>query len=105
MLKMKKAAGENEGDDGDKDSSSSSEFEIDEIEREKIIQAKIAKYKQLRKRKRQEKEDAAYVPSPERVSESQTPPLGGRKKAGARKRVVTPKIKKPMKIVLKKKPT
>ncbi|MFS7964613.1 hypothetical protein Hanom_Chr08g00752401 [Helianthus anomalus] len=50
------------------------------------------------------------MPSPEHISESQSPP-SGKKKAGARKKVVstkirkvTPKIKIP-KIVLKKKPT
>ncbi|XP_022024182.1 glutamic acid-rich protein-like [Helianthus annuus] len=110
-----KAADDIEGDDVNKSttsSSSSSEDEIDVIEREKRIQAEVEKEKQLRKRKRQEKDDDAYVPSPERVSESQSPPSGGRKKAGARKRIVSPKIKKvtqkikkPTKIILKKKPT
>ncbi|XP_022042033.1 glutamic acid-rich protein-like [Helianthus annuus] len=104
-----------EGDDVDKDttssSSSSDEEVVDETERRKRIQDEIEKEKQLRKRKRQEKDDDdVYVPSPEHVSESQSPP-GGRKKAGARKKVispkirkVTPKISKP-KIVLKKKQT
>ncbi|XP_035840181.1 fibrous sheath CABYR-binding protein-like [Helianthus annuus] len=101
-------------DDVDKDttsSSSSSEEEVDETERLRRIQEATKQEKLLRKRKRQEKDDDdAYVPSPEHVSESQSPP-GGRKKAGARKKVispkirkVTPKISKP-KIVLKKKPT
>ncbi|XP_035838741.1 glutamic acid-rich protein-like [Helianthus annuus] len=102
---IEKATGEKEGDDGDKDSSSSSDEEIDEIERERRIQPEIAKEKQLRKRKRQENEDEVYVPSPGEVIESQTPPSGGKKKAGARKKVVTPKMKKPLKILLKKKPT
>ncbi|XP_035830769.1 proteoglycan 4-like [Helianthus annuus] len=104
-----------EGDDVDKDTSSSSsssdEEVVDETERRKRIQVEIEKEKQLRKRKRQEKDDdAAYVPSPEHVSESQSPP-GGRKKAGARKKVVSPKIRKVTpkiskpKIVLKKKQT
>ncbi|XP_022032569.1 bromodomain-containing protein 4-like [Helianthus annuus] len=94
-----KVADDIEGDDVNKStrsSSSSSEDEIDE----------------LRKRKRQEKDDDAYIPSPEHVSESQSTPSGGRKKVGARKRIVspkikkvTPKIKKPTKIVLKKKPS
>ncbi|MFS7912396.1 hypothetical protein Hanom_Chr02g00129491 [Helianthus anomalus] len=102
-----------EGDDVDKSttgSSSSSEDEIDETERLKRIQEETEKEKQLRKRKRQEKEDAPYVPSPQHDSGSQSPPSGGRKKTGARKRIVSPKIKKVTpkittpKIVLKKKP-
>ncbi|XP_022019207.1 uncharacterized protein LOC110919241 [Helianthus annuus] len=76
-----------EGDDVDKDttsSSSSSEEEVDETERLRKVQEAIEKEKLLRKRKRQEKDDDdAYVPSPEHVSESQSPP-SGRKKAGAR---------------------
>ncbi|XP_035845816.1 uncharacterized protein DDB_G0284459-like [Helianthus annuus] len=109
-----KAADDIEGDDVNKSttsSSSSSEDEIDEVEREKRIQEEIAKERQLRKRKRQEKDDDAYIPSPEHVSESQSTPSGGRKN-GARKRIVSPKIKKvtqkikkPTKIVLKKKPS
>ncbi|MFS7906214.1 hypothetical protein Hanom_Chr01g00056671 [Helianthus anomalus] len=109
-----KALEDIEGDDVEKSttsSSSSSDDEIDETERLKRIQEETEKEKQLRKRKRQEKDDVAYIPSPEHVSESQSP-SGGRKKAGARKRIVspkikkvTPKIKKPTKIVLKKKPS
>ncbi|XP_022040679.1 uncharacterized protein LOC110943235 [Helianthus annuus] len=100
-----------EGDDVNKSttsSSSSSDEEIDETERLRRIQEATEKEKQLRKRKRQEKDDAAYVPSPEHVSESQSP-SSGKKKAGARKRIVSPKIKKVTtkitkpKIVLKKK--
>ncbi|MCQ7285355.1 hypothetical protein NP026_23650, partial [Salmonella enterica] len=100
-----------EGDDVNKDttsSSSSSDDEIDETERLRRGQEEIEQEKLLRKRKRQEKDDdAAYVPSPEHVSESQSPP-GGRKKAGAHKKVVSPKIRKVTpkikmpKIVLKK---
>ncbi|XP_035838866.1 formin-like protein 5 [Helianthus annuus] len=77
----------------------------------KRIQAETEKEKLLRKRKRQEKEDAPYVPSPQHVSGSQTPPSSGRKKAGARKKVLSPKIRKvtpkisKLKIVLKKKPS
>ncbi|XP_022024502.1 stress response protein nst1-like [Helianthus annuus] len=109
-----KVADDIEGDDVDKSTtsfSSSSDDEIDETERLKRIQEETEKEKQLRKRKRQEKDDAGYIPSPEYVSESQSP-SGGRKKAGARKRIVspkikmvTPKIKKPTKIVLKNKPS
>ncbi|KAJ0588571.1 hypothetical protein HanIR_Chr04g0176151 [Helianthus annuus] len=103
-----------EGDDVDKDttsSSSSSEEEVDESERLRKVQEAIEQEKLLRKRKRQEKDDDdAYIPSPEHVSESQSPP-SGRKKAGARKKVVSPKIRKVTpkikmpKIVLEKKPT
>ncbi|XP_022024605.1 glutamic acid-rich protein-like [Helianthus annuus] len=102
-----------EGDDVDKDttsSSSSSDDEIDEAERLRRIQEATEKEKQLRKRKRQEKDDVAYVPSPKHVYESQSP-SSGRKKAGARKRIVSPKIMKvttkitKLKIVLKKKPS
>ncbi|XP_021980563.1 fibrous sheath CABYR-binding protein-like [Helianthus annuus] len=101
-----------EGDDVNKSttiSSSSSDEEIDENERLRRIQEATEKEKQLRKRKRQEKDDSAYVPSPEHVSESQSP-SSGKKKAGAKKRIVSPKIKKVTtkitkpKIVLKKKP-
>ncbi|XP_022040998.1 swi5-dependent recombination DNA repair protein 1 homolog [Helianthus annuus] len=102
-----------EGDDVNKSttsSSSSSDDEIDETERLKRIQAETEKEKLLRKRKRQEKEDAPYVPSPQHVSESQSP-SSGRKKAGSRKKVVSPKIRKVTpkiskpKIVLKRKPS
>ncbi|XP_021995251.1 transcription initiation factor TFIID subunit 3-like [Helianthus annuus] len=101
-----------EGDDVKKSttsSSSSSDEEIDENERLRRIQEATEKEKQLKKRKRQEKDDAAYVPSPEHVSESQSP-SSGKKKAGAKKRIVSTKIKKVTmkitkpKIVLKKKP-
>ncbi|XP_035845287.1 serine/arginine repetitive matrix protein 1-like [Helianthus annuus] len=103
-----------EGDDVDKDTTSSSsslDDEIDETERLRRVQEEIEQEKLLRKRKRQEKDDdEAYVPSPEHVSVSQSP-QGGRKKAGARKKVVSPKIRKVTpkiskpKIVLKKKQT
>ncbi|XP_021971579.1 fibrous sheath CABYR-binding protein-like [Helianthus annuus] len=101
-----------EGDDVNKSTTSSlssSDDEIDETGRLRRIQEATEKEKQLRKRKRQEKDDAAYVPSPEHVSESQSP-SSGKKKAGAKKRIVSPKIKKfttkitKLKIVLKKKP-
>ncbi|XP_022028876.1 uncharacterized protein LOC110929985 [Helianthus annuus] len=103
-----------EGDDVDKSttsSSSSSDDEIDETERLRRVQEATKQEKLLRKRKRQEKDDDdAYVPSPEHVSESQSPSVG-QKKAGARKKVVSPKIRKVTpkikmpKIVLKKKPS
>ncbi|XP_022040538.1 serine/arginine repetitive matrix protein 1-like [Helianthus annuus] len=102
-----------EGDDVNKSttsSSSSSEDEIDETECLRRIQEATEKEKQLRKRKRQEKDDAAYIPSLEHVSESKSP-SSGRKKVGARKRIVSPKIKKVTpkitkpKIILKKKPS
>ncbi|XP_022040321.1 nucleolar transcription factor 1-like [Helianthus annuus] len=85
-----------EGDDVNKSttsSSSSSDDEIDKTERLRRIQEATEKEKQLKKRKRQEKDDAAYVPSPEHVSESQSP-SSGKKKACAKKRIVSPKIKK-----------
>ncbi|XP_021985432.1 transcription initiation factor TFIID subunit 3-like [Helianthus annuus] len=101
-----------EGDDVDKSttsSSSSSDDGIDEIESRKRIQEEIEKEKLLRKRKRQEKDDDdVYVPSPENVSGSQSSPRV-RKKAGGRKKVVSPKIVKASpkikvtKTVLKKK--
>ncbi|KAJ0743580.1 hypothetical protein HanPI659440_Chr10g0377541 [Helianthus annuus] len=93
-VQKEKVVDDVEGDDVDKSttsSSSSSEDEIDENERLKRIQEETEKEKLLRKRKRQEKEDALYEPSPQRVSESQSPPSSGRKKAGARKRIVSPK--------------
>ncbi|MFS7916551.1 hypothetical protein Hanom_Chr03g00178511 [Helianthus anomalus] len=103
-----------EGDDVEKSttsSSSSSDDEIDEIERLRRVKEATEHEKLLRKRKRREKDDdVAYVPSPEHVSESQSPP-SGKKKVGARKKVVTPKIRKATpkiskpKIVLKKKQT
>ncbi|MFS7913106.1 hypothetical protein Hanom_Chr02g00137951 [Helianthus anomalus] len=102
-----------EGDDVDKSttsSSSSSDNGIDEVESRKRIQAEIEKEKLLRKRKRQEKDDDdVYVPSPKHVSGSQSSPKA-RKKAGGRKKVVSPRIrkvnpKKSPKIVLKKKPS
>ncbi|XP_022030893.1 probable serine/threonine-protein kinase kinX [Helianthus annuus] len=101
-----------EGDDIDKSttsSSSSSDDGNDEIESRKRIQEEIEKEKMLRKRKRQEKDDDdVYVPSPEHVSGSQSS-LRVRKKAGGRKKVVSPKIVKASpkikvtKTVLKKK--
>ncbi|XP_022031653.1 RNA-binding protein 33-like [Helianthus annuus] len=105
-----KAAGEEGGDDVNKSttsSSSSSEDEIDETERYKKVMSAAEKVKQ-KKRKRSDKDDDddVYIPSQENVEDVQTPPSsGGRKKVGARKRVVTPKMKKPLKIVLKKKST
>ncbi|XP_021991487.1 MAP7 domain-containing protein 1-like [Helianthus annuus] len=97
VAQKEKVVDDVEGDDVDK--STTKEFK----KRQK-------KKKQLRKRKRYEKDDAAYIPSPEHVSESQSS-SGGKKKVGARKRIVSPKIKKVTpkitkpKIVLKKKPS
>ncbi|KAM0046883.1 hypothetical protein Hdeb2414_s0009g00321801 [Helianthus debilis subsp. tardiflorus] len=91
-----KAAGKNvgeiEGANEENSSSSSSEEEIDETERAKRIQAEIENEKQLKRKRREDKDDELYNPSPKHVLESQTPPSsGGRKKASARKRVVSPK--------------
>ncbi|XP_022030558.1 calponin homology domain-containing protein DDB_G0272472-like [Helianthus annuus] len=92
-----KVADDIEGDDVDKSttsSSSSSDDGIDEIESRKRIEEEIEKEKMLRKRKRQEKDDDdVYVPSPEHVSGSQSSPKA-RKKAGGRKKVVSPKVRK-----------
>ncbi|MFS8034368.1 hypothetical protein Hanom_Chr17g01580341 [Helianthus anomalus] len=97
--------GDEEGDDVDQSSSSSSEEEIDEIERAKIIKDEIEKENQLKRKRREDKDDDVYIPSPEHVIESQTPPSsGGRKKQSARKRVVTPKATPRLKVLLKKKP-
>ncbi|XP_022033484.1 glutamic acid-rich protein-like [Helianthus annuus] len=86
-LETEKGVGDNEGDES---SSSSSEEDIDETERAKRIQAEVEKEKQLKRKRREDKDDELYNPSPEHVVESQTPPSsGGRKKASARKRVVT----------------
>ncbi|XP_035845283.1 glutamic acid-rich protein-like [Helianthus annuus] len=104
-----------EGGDVNKDttssSSSSDEEVVDETERLRRIQEATEQEKLLKKRKRQEKDDDdVYVPSPEHVSESQSPP-GGKKKGRARNKVVFPKIRKATpkikvpKIVLKKKQT
>ncbi|KAJ0520702.1 hypothetical protein HanIR_Chr10g0462301 [Helianthus annuus] len=90
--KAAKAAGDEEGDNVEKSSSSSSKEEIDENERAERIRAEVEKEKQLKRKRREEKEDDLYNPSPEHVLESQTPPLsGGRKKASARKRMISPK--------------
>ncbi|MFS8019217.1 hypothetical protein Hanom_Chr15g01401241 [Helianthus anomalus] len=67
----------------------------------------VEKEKQ-KKKKRSDKDDDddMYIPSQEDVEVVQTPPSsGGRKKASARKKIVSPKVKNPLKIVLKKKPT
>ncbi|KAJ0751195.1 hypothetical protein HanLR1_Chr05g0190811 [Helianthus annuus] len=89
-----KTAGDEEGNDDDKSSSSSSDEEIDENERAKRIQAEVEKGKQLKRKRRQEKEYDVYVPSPEHVMDSQTPPSsGGRKKLPARKRIATTREK------------
>ncbi|KAJ0716322.1 hypothetical protein HanPI659440_Chr13g0511341 [Helianthus annuus] len=84
-----------EGDDVDKDTTSSSSgsvFEVvDALEREKRMREEIQKEKLLRKRRREEKEDAPYEPSPEHISASQSTPKS-KKKAGGRKKA-TPKIK------------
>ncbi|MFS8034660.1 hypothetical protein Hanom_Chr17g01583781 [Helianthus anomalus] len=49
-------------------------------------------------------DDDLYIPSPEHVQEVQTPPSEGIKKSNSRKRVVTPKVAKRLKILLKNKP-
>ncbi|MFS8023876.1 hypothetical protein Hanom_Chr16g01456641 [Helianthus anomalus] len=85
-----KVAGD-EGDDVENSSSNSSEEEIDETERAKRIQAEVEKETQLKRKRREDKDDELYNPSPEQVIESQTPPSsGGRKKASAKKKVMSP---------------
>ncbi|MFS7904795.1 hypothetical protein Hanom_Chr01g00040241 [Helianthus anomalus] len=91
IAQNEKETGNEEGDNGDKSSSSSSYEEIDVTERLKRIQAEVEKERQLKRKRRHEKDDDAYVPSPEYVSESQTPPAGGRKKSSAWKSVVSPR--------------
>ncbi|KAJ0927098.1 hypothetical protein HanRHA438_Chr04g0178821 [Helianthus annuus] len=93
-----------EGDDVDKDTTSSSSGSVFEVvdakEREKRMREEIEKEKLLRKRRREEKEDAPYEPSPEHISVSQSTPKS-KKKAGGRKKA-TPKIKvlkRPQKIM------
>ncbi|MFS7896413.1 hypothetical protein Hanom_Chr00s004677g01724421 [Helianthus anomalus] len=64
------------------------------------MREEVEKEKLLRKRKREEKEDAPYEPSPEHVSASQSTPKS-KKKAGGRKKA-TPKFKvskRPQKIM------
>ncbi|XP_022024560.1 histone-lysine N-methyltransferase 2B-like [Helianthus annuus] len=90
-----KAADDEEGDDVNKSTtslSSSSEDEIDETERYKKVMFVVEKEKQKKRKRKDKDDDDVYIPSQEN-------------KVGARKRVVTPKLKKPLKIVLKKKPT
>ncbi|KAF5809708.1 hypothetical protein HanXRQr2_Chr04g0160471 [Helianthus annuus] len=104
-VETEKTVGDEEGDDVDKSSSSSSKEEIDETERAERVRAEIEKEKQLKRKRREDKDDELYNPSPEHVIESQTPPSsGGRKKTSARKRVVTPKAAKRLRVLLKKKP-
>ncbi|MFS7936156.1 hypothetical protein Hanom_Chr05g00412131 [Helianthus anomalus] len=101
-----KTTGEKEGDDGDKDSSSLSDEEIDETERYKKVMSGVEKEKHKKRKRIDKDDDDVYTPSQENVEDVQTPPSsGGRKKSNARKKVVTPKIKKTLKILLKKKPS
>ncbi|MFS7966342.1 hypothetical protein Hanom_Chr09g00772661 [Helianthus anomalus] len=103
-----KAAGE-EGDDVNKStisSSSSTEDQIDETALYKKVMSGVEKEKQKKRKRSDKDDDDVYIPSQENIEDVQTTPSsGGRKKAGARKKVVTPKMKKPLKIVLKKKPS
>ncbi|MFS8002420.1 hypothetical protein Hanom_Chr13g01201881 [Helianthus anomalus] len=67
-----------EGDDVDKDTTSSSslsDFEmVDARESERRLREELEKEKLLRKRKRYEKEDEPYIPSPENVSAFKSTP-------------------------------
>ncbi|KAM0036368.1 hypothetical protein Hdeb2414_s0014g00425571 [Helianthus debilis subsp. tardiflorus] len=64
----------------------------------------VEKEKQKKRKRSDKDDDDMYIPSQEDVEVVQTPPSSGRrKKASARKKIVSPKLKKPLKIVLKKK--
>ncbi|MFS7998669.1 hypothetical protein Hanom_Chr12g01156601 [Helianthus anomalus] len=54
------AAGDEEGDDVDRSTSSSSEEEIDEIECAKRIKAEIEKEKQLKRKRKGDKDDELW---------------------------------------------
>ncbi|XP_022031107.1 glutamic acid-rich protein-like [Helianthus annuus] len=98
-----------EGDDVDKDttsSSSSSEDEmIDEVERERRMREEIAKEKLIKKRKRQEQEDAPCVPSLQHVSESQSTPKGHKKAASRKRATLKHRVSKRPKKIFQKTPT
>ncbi|MFS7915244.1 hypothetical protein Hanom_Chr02g00162981 [Helianthus anomalus] len=100
------AAGEKVGDDKEKSSSDPKESDIDaEADRcskenydprDRLIKRKI--------KKSADDDDEAYIPSPEHVKNVQIPPSSrGRKKSNARKRVVSPVVRK-FKIKSKSKP-
>ncbi|KAJ0669036.1 hypothetical protein HanPI659440_Chr17g0696501 [Helianthus annuus] len=96
-----KAVGEEGGNE--EQSSSSSDSEVDETEHWKKV---VSEKEKQKKRKRSGNDhDDLYVPSLEHVQDVQAPPSsGGRKKSNARKRVVTPKVARRLKVVLKSKP-
>ncbi|MFS8018444.1 hypothetical protein Hanom_Chr15g01392121 [Helianthus anomalus] len=71
----------------------------------KLRKQLVRKVTMKKRRKRSEDgDDEAYIPSLEHVQDVQTPPSsGGRKKSNARKRVISPAVRK-FKIKLKSKP-
>ncbi|MFS7997450.1 hypothetical protein Hanom_Chr12g01141951 [Helianthus anomalus] len=72
-------------------------LETGEAASEKIVKKK-------RRRSADDYDDEAYIPSPEHVQDVQTPPSSGRiKKSNARKRVVSPTVRK-LRIKMKPKP-
>ncbi|KAF5803676.1 hypothetical protein HanXRQr2_Chr06g0274241 [Helianthus annuus] len=106
-FEAEEAAGEKIGDDKEKSSSDPEESDIDaEADRwiKENYDPRDRLIKKKRKRSADDDDDEAYIPSPEHVQDVQTPPSsGGRKKSNARKRVVSPAVRK-LKIKLKPKP-
>ncbi|MFS7967817.1 hypothetical protein Hanom_Chr09g00790171 [Helianthus anomalus] len=104
-LETGEAAGEKVGDDKEKSSSDPEESDID-AEADRWIKENYDLRDRLIKRKQKKSvvdDDEAYIPSPEHAQDVQTPPSsGGRKKSNARKRVVSPSVRK-LKIKLKPK--
>ncbi|MFS7967443.1 hypothetical protein Hanom_Chr09g00785811 [Helianthus anomalus] len=99
-LETKKAAGE----EGNNEGKISSDSEVDETERWKKVMSDKEKEKQKKRKRKGDDDDDLYIPSPEHVQDVQTPPSsGGRKKSNERKRVVSPKVAKRLKILLKSK--
>ncbi|KAM0013409.1 hypothetical protein Hdeb2414_s0044g00742851 [Helianthus debilis subsp. tardiflorus] len=65
----------------------------------------LEKEKQKKRKRSGKNDDDLYIPSPDHLQDTPTPPSSeGRKKPSARKRVVTPKIAKRLKVLLKNKP-
>ncbi|MFS7976387.1 hypothetical protein Hanom_Chr10g00891861 [Helianthus anomalus] len=70
----------------EEESSSSSKEEVDETERYKKVMSDLEKEKQKKRKRSGKNDDGVYVPSPDHVQETQTPPSsGGWKKTSARK--------------------
>ncbi|MFS7962567.1 hypothetical protein Hanom_Chr08g00728171 [Helianthus anomalus] len=72
---------------------------------ENEVISNLEKEKQKKRKRSGKNDDDLYIPSPDHVQDTPTPPSsGGRKKASARKRVVTPKAAKRLRVLLKNKP-